>query len=207
MIIKFKKRLSMKKLLVLFFLYLIVALPSYSQSFFQSAGISPSVMYATLARASTRSQDRFSTTNIHFTYFPRINLPIGDYTSLSFGAPLGIGAAFIDNQFMAVKGTFLTYDIPVVLDYNFGFKSNPNSGDDTFGYYFGVGFSSTKVVMDSISDTRFKNSSSGMLLRSGLRLSIPNSNSQKGISLGLFYKFGMGEEKFKTLGANILIDL
>lgn len=197
----------MKKLIVLLFLFQFISVFTYSQSFFQSTGASASVTYATLARASTRSQDKFSMTNVHFNYFPRLNLPISNFTSLSLGAPLGVGATFINSNFMNVTGTFLSYDIPVVLDYNFGFKSTIDPGDDQFGYYFGIGFSMSNVMLDSIADTKFKPNSSGMLLRSGIRLAFPYSERKSGVSMGLFYKFGMGVEKFQTLGANIFVDL
>lgn len=197
----------MKKLFVLLFLLLAIHEFSYSQYFFQSTGASASVTSATLARASVQAQGKFSMTNIHFTYFPRLNLPISDYTSLSVGAPLGVGATFISNDFMNVTGTYLSYDIPIVIDYNFGFKSTIDPGDEQFGYYFGMGYSMTNVSLDSISDTKFKPKSSGMLLRSGIRLAFPYSERKSGISLGLYYKFGMGDEKFQTLGANFLVDL
>ncbi len=197
----------MKKIIILLYSYLLISVSAYSQSFFQSAGTTASVTHATLARASTRSQGRFSMTNIHLNYFPRINFPISDYISFSLGAPVGVGATFISNSFMNVNGTYLSYDIPIVVDYNFGFKSTIDPGDDQFGYYFGLGYSMSSVLLDSISDTKFKPKSSGMILRSGFRLAFPYSDKKSGISLGLYYKFGMGEEKFQTLGANIFVDL
>lgn len=197
----------MKKTSILIVLYLSLSSVVSAQNLFHSAGSTVSVMYATLFRGSTLKQDRFSITHTHLNYFPRYNLPLSNNTSLSFGAPIGIGAAFINNEFMAINKTFLSYELPFAIDYNIGFKSSTDPGDDIIGFYLGAGYSMMNTMgLDSISDTKFVPNSSGFVARIGTRLPFSYSTTHKGMTIGMHYKLGKGVEKFRTFGINVFVD-
>lgn len=199
--------MMMKKTSIFIVLYFSLSSIVNAQNLFHSAGSTVSVMYATLARGSTLKQDRFAITHAHLNYFPRYNLPISFNTSLSIGAPIGIGAAFIDNDFMAIHKTFLSYELPFAIDYNMGFKSVIDPGDDIIGFYIGAGYSITNTVgLDSIADTKFIPNSSGILARVGARLPFSYSTTHKGMTIGMYYKLGGGVEKFRTFGINVFVD-
>ena len=203
---KGRKNLCMIKrpLLITIFL-LLITFAGYSQSFMQSAGATGSVMRATLKGPLGKS-GRFGMTHIHLNYFPRINFPLNSYTSISAGVPLGIGLGIMNNNFLNVKGTYLSYDIPLVIDYNMGFKA-AEVDDETIGFYFGLGFGYMSTQRDTLGVTSFKANSAGILARIGVRLSLDeNDRNSRGISFGLYHKIGMGEEKFKTSGLNVMLD-
>lgn len=195
----------MTKRLILFSIFIVIISKSLlAQQFLHSAGVSGSVMRATLKGPLGRS-GRFEMTHIHLNYFPRANFPINYYSSISAGVLLGVGAGFINNNFLSVKGTYLSYDVPLVIDYNVGYKA-AEAGDDHIGFYFGMGGGYTATQRDTLGVSSAKASSFGILARAGVRIDLEIQNKTAGISMGFFHKIGMGEEKYKTSGLNVLID-
>ena len=176
----------------------------HAQQFLHSAGVSGSVMRATL-KGPLGQGGRFEMANIHLNYFPRANFPINYYSSVSAGVLLGVGAGFINNNFLSVKGTYLSYDVPLVIDYNVGYKA-ADAGDDHIGFYFGMGGGYTATQRDTLGVSSAKASSFGILARAGVRIDLEILNKTGGISMGFFHKIGMGEEKYKTSGLNVLFD-
>lgn len=182
----------------------IISKSLHAQQFLQSVGASGSVMRATLKGPLGKS-GRFGMTHLHLNYFPRANFPINYYSSISTGVLLGVGAGFINNDFLSVKGTYLSYDIPLVIDYNVGYKA-AEAGDDHIGFYFGMGGGYTATQRDTLGVTSFKANSFGILARAGIRIDFEIQDKTSGISIGFFHKIGMGEEKYKTSGLNVLVD-
>ncbi len=184
--------------------FLIIAFSGYSQQFMQSVGASGSIMRATL-KGPLGTGGRFGMSFLQANYFPRVSFPVNYFTAISVGIPFGIGAGFIDNNFLSVKGTYLSYDIPLVVDYNVGYKAS-EPGDDHLGFYFGLGGGYTGTKRDTLGVTGYKANSFGILARAGVRIDFELQDKTTGLSIGIFHKIGMGEEKFKTSGLNVLID-
>jgi hypothetical protein len=81
----------------------------------------------------------FSLMQTNFCYFPRYNFSQSENTSFSIGAPVGIGVGLVSNTFGGDAGVSFAYDLPVVVDYNFGCKATKNV-QKNFGGYIGAGF-------------------------------------------------------------------
>lgn len=153
------------------------------------------------------SSSGFSMTQTNLTYFPRYNFIENDNSSVSIGAPVGIGIGLATNTFGSDVGVAFAYDLPLVLDYNIGCKSTMEN-ENTFGGYFGVGFGYYKVNISGSSYSDFKGTSYGPMLRGGVRIgSDKESWSGHGITIGIFYKEGLEADKLKTFGFNVLYDL
>lgn len=80
-----------------------------------------------------------------FTYFPRLNILERDNSSVRVGVPLSLGIGIASATY-GDAGVVLAFDIPVVLDYNFGLRSNMDN-ENNFGGYLGAGFGYKQVSM------------------------------------------------------------
>lgn len=177
---------------------------TYAQ-LYNSIGLSPSIQQATLYRPIT-AQGPFRVTHFHFTYFPRYNVQIGENGSISFGSILSFGPSFINNEVFGIKKTYLSIDPSFVLDYNVGFKAIPPT-DDKYGFYFGAGFGFNKIFgIDTLAPTKQKVASAGIMARAGVRVGFPESENNRGLTFGLFYRAGMTEEKYQMVGLNVFFD-
>jgi hypothetical protein len=176
-----------------------------AQDFMHSVGVSGATMWATLH--GKQRQGPFDLQTGYVTYFPRISFPIMEGAAISAGVPLSIGIGTMNNALFDAKGKTLSYDIPIVIDYNNGFKSGP-PGDDLFGFYFGVGFGYTATNFDSIGVTSARSKDVGFLIRGGARFGFfkVNDEDHYGITLGVFHKAGLSTDRFKTVGINLLFD-
>lgn len=190
--------------LLITLIFLSIALTCRSQELMHSVGVTGSVMRATLKGPLGKS-GRFGMSHIQLNYFPRVSIPINYFSAISVGVPIGIGAGFIDNDFLSVKGTYLSYDVPLVIDYNVGYKA-AEPGDDHIGFYFGIGGGYTANQRDTLGVTKYKANSFGILARAGVRIDLEIQNKTTGLLIGIFHKIGMGEEKFKTSGISVMVD-
>ena len=134
------------------------------------------------------------------TYFPRYNLSESDNSSISLGMPLSVGIGQVNNA----DGVAFSVDVPLMGDYNFGCDAIPES-ESGLGGYLGAGFGYTCTSASSYFGSS-NLSSYGLMIHAGVRLIVSQKFSQS-MSFGLFYKFGIEQEKFKTIGFNFLIDL
>ena len=146
----------------------------------------------------------FSLAQTNFCYFPRINITQTDESSLSIGAPIGIGVGIASNTYGDDAGIAFAYDLPVVVDYNFGCKSTKNS-QKNFGGYVGLGFGYYNVSISQSAYSDFTGTTYGPMGRAGIRFSKDHWDG-KGITIGLFYKKGLEEQKLQTVGFNVLAD-
>ncbi len=199
-----KKKFMIKRQFLIPLLIIIIVNTAHSQELYHSGGISGSIMRATLKGPLGKS-GRFGMTHLHLNYYPRVSFPVNYFTTISAGIMFGIGGGFINNDFLSVKGNYLSYDIPLIIDYNVGYKAS-EPGDDHIGFYFGMGGGYTATQRDTLGVTKFKANSFGILARAGIRLDLEIPEKNTGISIGFFHKIGMGEEKFKTSGINLLVD-
>ncbi|MDB5209750.1 MAG: hypothetical protein JWQ30_577 [Sediminibacterium sp.] len=141
------------------------------------------------------------------TYFPRYLFPAGGSASFDIGIPLslGIGVNLNSDSKKLNSGLAMSYELPLVVDYNMGSIRSPENDKET-GLYFGLGYSfsyinpSTRFV--------FNGATQGPLVRAGIRFDVsPTLEKQKPASLGFFFKTGSSSIKFSTIGLNLMFDL
>lgn len=176
-----------------------------AQKLMHSLGATISVLYGKIS--SNGSSSSFTLQQTNFCYFPRYNIVENDNSSVSLGAPVGIGIGLVSNTYGSDNGIAFAYDLPVVIDYNIGCKSTSDN-DKNFGYYFGLGFGYYKVNLSSSQYSDFKGASYGPMLRGGVRIgSLKESWAGHSITVGMFYKKGLEANKLSTVGFNVLYDL
>jgi hypothetical protein len=121
---------------------------------------------------------------------------------LTIGAPLGAGINLVSDM-GGGSGLSWGIDAPVVLDFNIGNHSSPENVEG-MGTYFGIGFGymHTSYTFDGSSTDHVR--SYGPLGRVGIRFtSGANDNTS---SVGLYFKYGLEEERFRSYGFNIVRD-
>ena len=175
-----------------------------AQSFMHSIGATISIMDARI-HDSWGSSYSISTMQTNFSYFPRYNFAESDNTSVSIGLPLGAGIGISDNG-LSDYGVAFAFDIPAVVDYNFGYKSTLEN-DSRVGGYLGAGFGYYRITVSKSSYSDFTGVSYGPMARAGFRFTTPrNRENGHGVTVGLFYKKGLEKEKFNTYGCNVYFD-
>lgn len=191
----------MKKIFTLLFVIAITVSVSFSQKLMHEFGLTPAIVFGTIKTPSSSSG--FSLTQTNFTYFPRYNFVENENSSISIGAPVGAGVSFVtDNNYNA--GVLFSYDLPAVLDYNFGCKSTKAS-EGNFGGYIGLGYGYAHYTITSTPYSNFNGSTYGPIFRLGVRFRT-NDESWNGhaIPVGVFFKKGMETSKLNTLGFHVL---
>ncbi|MFT3945958.1 MAG: hypothetical protein QM763_03200 [Agriterribacter sp.] len=173
-----------------------------SQSFMHSAGATISILDGKSTDGNNNAVSLFQTSA---SYFPRYNFVEYDNTSVSVGMPLGVGIG-IANSIYNDYGLAFAYDIPLVLDYNFGYKSTMEN-DSRVGGYLGAGFGYYGITVSKSSYSDFSARSYGPMVRAGFRFTTPRDRENgHGVTVGLFYKKGLEKEKFNTYGCNVYFD-
>jgi hypothetical protein len=176
-----------------------------AQSVMQSFGATISVLYGKIT--TPYSSESFALSQTNFTYFPRLNFVENDNSSISIGAPVGVGIGIVRSTGYSDVGISFAYDLPVVLDYNIGCKSTPDN-ENNFGGYVGAGFGYYRVNVSKSENSDFTGISYGPIFRGGVRIG-SSQDSWKGhaLTIGMYYKKGLEKDKFKTIGFNVLYDL
>jgi hypothetical protein len=190
-----------KRTLILLASFLLTAGTGFSQSFMHAVGATVHLMNSNVVSDGYSGSTSVAMTTIN--YFPRYTLIENDNSSVSVGAPVGIGIGFHSDTYTGTSEFFWGYDLPAVVDYNIGLNSTPDN-NSSFGGYFGAGFgySHTNWNIDGYSTTA---NSYGPIVRAGFRFLIPNKD--KGMSIGLSYKIGLETEKYRTYSIGFLYDL
>ena len=132
------------------------------------------------------------------TYFPRYS-----FGAISVGVPLTIGmSGSYNSREGASSGSSFTYQLPLVVDYNFGLGSDPESDKDNFGFYGGLGYGlfSTSYVGTYSYGTLKAN---GPMARAGVRFLI----KEKVISVGASYLRSVDDNKANVIGISALLQL
>ena len=191
-----------KKLFTLLLLSCLFCAAAQAQSFMHSAGATVSVM--TSNYETSYYSEKFIVTKSELTYFPRLNFIEGENSSVSVGVPLSAGLSVARNTFDNEAGLSYSLDFPLVLDYNLGAKSTPDN-EGSFGGYLGGGFGYSLTSI-KFGDGTTNANSYGPLFRGGVRFGFNRQDLDMGMTIGLFYKIGLEDEKFKTFGFNILVD-
>lgn len=131
-----------------------------------------------------------------FSYGFRYNLTKTDNSSFSIGPLISAGSGISEDGFL------YSGDLQAWADYNIGMGAVQDPPKNT-GVYFGVGFggSYTGVDGDAIDDDN--GISFGPMLRAGFRFGVMDTP----IGVGLYYKHGLENAKWKTFGFHVLVDL
>ena len=183
----------------------LIATTSNAQSLMQGFGSTISVLFGKIERPFSSYTLTLQQTN--FTYFPRYNFVENDNSSVSIGLPVSVGLGIASNRFADDAGLYFSYDLPAVVDYNFGCKSTMDN-EETFGGYFGAGFGYNKISISKSQESDFNGASYGPLLRGGVRISSTSESwAGRALTIGLFYKKGMEKDKLTTIGFNVMYDL
>src|SRR5579863_465628 len=201
------KNLRIIKLVLISFIFTLTSIASGSaQQLMHSFGLTISVLQGTLQEGAGNSES-FAVEQNNFTWFPRFNFVENENSSISVGAPIGVGIGIASNTFGNDAGVLFSYDLPLVIDYNIGCKSTMEN-DRNFGGYFGVGFGYNKVTIAESSYSDYNGSSYGPLFRAGFRFGSSNESwGGHGITAGVYYKIGIDKDKLHTIGFNVLYDL
>lgn len=138
-----------------------------------------------------------------FIVFPRYTFKEHNNTSFSIGIPFSIGLG--ESEFSSSNKP-LAFDIPLVIDYNFG-KGATQDNDSKKGGFVGAGFNYTlaKITATSYttppwdeSDFNYLNSY-GMLLHGGIRFRF--------FQIRLSYSKSFSEGKFNFFSGGLLTSL
>lgn len=137
------------------------------------------------------------------SYFPQYRFGKAEHRSFSLGLPMSIGVGAALGPESGQKKSFTTYELPLVLDYHMGYRSSFHNSD-TVGTYVGLGFSYRYVNWTFDKDHPQANSY-GPFLRCGVHFAF--KRHIEGMSLGMFYKVGLEEQKYKAYGLDVYLDL
>jgi hypothetical protein len=177
-----------------------------AQSFMHAAGATVSIMSAKYE--TPYGDEKFLITKSGLTYFPRFNFVEGENSSVSVGIPFTAGLSIARNTnslYDDETGLSWSLDFPLVVDYNIGAKSTADN-PASVGGYIGTGFSYSFTSIKFDESETIKANSYGPLFRGGMRFGFNAQNLDLGLTVGLFYKIGLEDEKFKTFGFNVLVD-
>lgn len=177
-----------------------------AQQFMQSVGFTAAVMNGNII---TNTNVKFTPAMIGATYFPRVNFPLSPSASISAGLPLTLGIGIINNESIQINKKYLSFDLPLAIDYNDAFKASEN-GDESLGFFLGLGVGYSKIAIDSIPKSRQKATSVGIMVRGGIRIGLwheDESEKDRGITIGIFHRTGLEElTRYKTTGISLLYD-
>ena len=176
-----KNRIEIKKLALIVTLFMFGLQGLMAQvSFSHAAG----------GKVFIGSGEGFEYSSFGILYSPRLNfVEIGDSSTLSLGTHLGLGFQGSYNSRDGGESSSFVFDVPVVVEFNFGQASN-NDNDDGFGFYAGAGYGIHK-------SSDFGESFSGPVASAGLRFAI----ADRPLDVNLSYQMGTGDFKdFAILG-------
>ena len=192
------------KVMLLAVLACLLSLSSFSQEFMHSIGATPTLLVS--KDNPETGTEKFTLFQTVVTYFPRLNVISNGNSSVSIGAPVGVGFGIVRDLGGNADGFSFAYDLPAVIDYNFGCKATPES-EGNFGGYLGAGFGYFNVNISNSSFGSFSGATYGPIFRGGLRF---GSSSEKwgghGMTIGLNYKIGLEKSKISSYGIAVLYD-
>lgn len=190
------------RFLITFWL-LFTAIDSQAQSFMHSAGATISLITGKVNEQG--SSYSFSMTQTCLAYFPRYTFVENENSSFSIGMPVGIGFG-LSNNYADDAGVYFAYDLPLVVDYNFGNKSTPDN-EQNFGGYFGLGFGYYKVSVSQSAFSNYNGATYGPMARAGVRIGSSREGwNGHGFTVGVFYKKGLEKQQLNTFGFNVFYD-
>ncbi len=194
--------MAIKRFYCLLFVLCVYTPGLFAQHFMHGAGATISAIVGTVKIPGGSESFGLSQTNL--TYFPRYNFIENENSSISVGAPIGVGLAVVSNTSGDDAGISFAYDLPVVVDYNMGCKSTKEN-DKHFGGYVGAGFGYYKISISNSEYSNYNGATYGPMLRGGVRFKLPKWDSEA-VTIGMYYKQGIESDKLTTIGFNVLYD-
>ena len=149
-------------------------------------------------------------TQVYGTYFPRYNFVENQKSSISIGLPISLGIALAESDNSTDVGIAFGFDLPVVLDYNFGFKAtNEETEGKKLGGFVGCGFGYNKINISKSTSSNFTGVSYGPIFRAGVRFGSSKVESwgNKAIEINFYFKPGLEKEKYTSFGSAVLLNL
>jgi hypothetical protein len=185
------------------FLFIFSASDTFAQRLTHSIG---TTLFVTTSKVTENGaiirigKSSFLSEQVSATYFPRYNLAEFKNASLSVGMPVGVGvgAATTSNDELRF---YLSYDFPVLVDYNMG-AGCTQKNNQGFGGFFGGGFGYSHIGY-SLTESGSKINSYGPILHAGFRFYA----GEDVITVGFTFKTGLESSKTKTYGLQVLRDL
>lgn len=116
-------------------------------------------------------------------YYPKVNLIATKNSSLSVGAPLSAGLAWVGS--ISQKYAFF-YRLPVAVDFNFG-RNSSGISETKAGGYLGLGFETIQVFSDEL----YRQNNPwlyGPSIRAGFRTPFGGAKS---LTFNFQYRFGL----------------
>lgn len=98
----------MKQFFIVFFLILLVSSKISAQTLMHSFGATISVLQGTIHDANG-GYESFGLEQTNLTYFPRYNFVENENSSISVGAPVGIGIGLVSNTYGNDAGVLFSY--------------------------------------------------------------------------------------------------
>ena len=170
-------------------------MPAYSQEFRHSAGIVFSVL--SYPKRTNESYKRTFSQG-HFLYFLKYIISEDKNTSYSIGIPLSVGGSIGENknnERSAGAAMGLSCNIPVIVDYNFGYNSTSENQSKTGGF-MGLGIDYFTFLFPKNTGIN----SLGPLVRSGFCW----HGRKNGMSISVSYKKGFESIQSSTFGISYL---
>jgi hypothetical protein len=193
-----------QKILLLTILCICIYSSRISAQFMHGVGVTFSGITGNVTTPSSSSGIGLTQSTI--TYFPRYNFVEKENSSISIGAPVGVGIGLVRNTYGGDVGFSFSYDLPVVLDYNIGARSTADNAN-RWGGYFGLGFGYFKVNISGSVYSNFDGATYGPLARGGVRFPASRNDDASTISLGVFFKTGLEKDKLTSFGFNMIYEL
>ena len=134
-------------------------------------------------------------------YFPRYNISEHENSSVSVGLPISLGLGSASDGFSDNSGLYFAGDASLGAYFNSGYKST-RENESNFGYFIGGGFSYGHLSIDYGNGSMSINTY-GPMVHAGVRIPMKRQN----LSIGLFVRQGLEDDKFKTYGLKLLTDL
>lgn len=190
-----------KKIFISLFSLLFIKVTGNSQTFMHGLGATVNVMTAKIDNPSEQYTATVSFTNL--TYMPRFIFGEKESSSFSLGFPVSAGVGFGSDVF-GDSHIYYGGELPLVFDFNKGRKSSPDN-EDSFGWYIGTGFSYTFTNWTTGGSTDRLNSY-GPVVRFGVRFGGGSNRPERATTVGLSFKPGLEDTKFKTFGIAALME-
>ena len=190
-----------KKITFSFLSFLLINSVCISQTFMHGLGATINVMTAKIDNHSEQYTATMAFTN--FTFMPRLLFGEKENSSFSLGSPVSVGVGFA-KDFYGDTHIYYGGELPLVIDFNKGRKSTPDN-EDSFGWYIGSGFSYTLTNWTDGNSTE-KLNSYGPLVRFGVRFGGGSNHPERATTVGLSFRPGMENTRFKTLGIAVLTE-
>jgi hypothetical protein len=141
-----------------------------------------------------------------FSWAFRKNLSESENTSFSLGTITSAGAGIY--QDLGYTGLLYSGSFQLWADRNKGMGAVPEPAKNS-GYHFGLGLGVSYTGSDGESIDEYSGVSIGPMARFGYRFGVysPKKDVYKAVGVAIFYKHGLEQAQWRTIGFHVLADL